>query len=84
MADISKCPAVGCPMRESCLRYTVPDWQLQSYFVQTPHDRPGKCDYFWDNGRPTFIKYDAYCDEIYLSRSDFNWDEIGIIDLGSL
>lgn len=36
MSDISKCPGEGCPVRETCLRFTVrPDEVMQSW-IETP------------------------------------------------
>ncbi len=31
MADISKCPGIGCPKKEECRRYNDPASRIQSY-----------------------------------------------------
>jgi hypothetical protein len=36
MADITKCPGNGCPIREDCYRYTAPASEHQSWFTETP------------------------------------------------
>jgi hypothetical protein len=54
MADITKCTGLGCPLKESCYRYTAketPHWQ--SYFVDVPYNEKG----------------DKQCSELWLNRS---------------
>lgn len=47
MSDIAKCKGEGCPMKESCYRFTAPENELcQSYFV-TPPIEDGKCKLYW-------------------------------------
>jgi len=36
MPDMTKCRGDGCPVRESCYRYTAPPSDMQSYFQSTP------------------------------------------------
>ena len=48
MADITKCSGVGCPIKESCHRYTAPSGFLQSY-SDFKFDEEKGCDYFWNN-----------------------------------
>lgn len=52
MPDITMCEGVFCPHKESCYRYTAtPSEFMQSYFINTPIDEDGKCDYYWgENG----------------------------------
>ena len=46
MADITKCKGEGCPIKESCYRFTVEASELQSYFFTPPFD--GKtCEMYW-------------------------------------
>ena len=50
--DITKCNGEGCPVKESCYRYTsTPDEHCQSYFVETPgYYSHGKwnCGFIWE------------------------------------
>jgi hypothetical protein len=55
MTDITKCKGDGCPMKKSCHRFTAPDDEYQSYFVESPI-KDGKCD--------------MYCGEVYRSIMD--------------
>jgi hypothetical protein len=47
MADITKCKGEGCPIKESCYRFTAEASDFrQSYFLTPPFD--GKtCDVYW-------------------------------------
>ncbi len=57
--DYTACPGEGCPIKESCKRFTGPKEPLwQSYFVEIPgkweksmnanDDKPiWECDMFW-------------------------------------
>ena len=33
MADITKCTGEGCPLKETCYRFTAPTDMYQSFFV---------------------------------------------------
>lgn len=47
MPDITMCPGEGCPLRETCYRYTArPTPHMQSYFVEPPY-KDGKCEHYW-------------------------------------
>jgi hypothetical protein len=46
MSDITKCSGQGCPHKESCYRFTAPQGELQSYFVDPPLDGDN-CDMYW-------------------------------------
>jgi hypothetical protein len=47
MADITKCKGEGCPIKESCYRFTAQASLVwQSYLLTPPFD--GKtCDMYW-------------------------------------
>jgi len=46
MPDITKCPGDGCPLRDSCYRYTAtPSPKHQSYF--SPPYADGTCHHYW-------------------------------------
>jgi hypothetical protein len=47
MADITKCTGEGCPIKESCYRFTAQASEFrQSYFFTPPFD--GKtCEMYW-------------------------------------
>jgi hypothetical protein len=46
MADITKCKGEGCPLKESCYRFTAEASEYQSYFLTPPFD--GKtCEMYW-------------------------------------
>jgi len=46
MSDISKCAGKGCPLKETCYRYTAPDSQRQAYANFEYLD--GWCYYYWE------------------------------------
>jgi len=51
MADVTKCPGNGCPIREDCYRYTAPASEQQSWFTETPlqwrvGDDEWYCEYY--------------------------------------
>lgn len=54
MTDITKCQGTGCIVKETCYRYTAPDSERQSYFIEPPiqasrqHDGMN-CSYYWKN-----------------------------------
>ena len=51
MADITKCAAVGCPLKDVCYRYTVKNGHMQSIFMNVPYDHiKQKCNEYWGNG----------------------------------
>lgn len=50
MPDITKCEGKGCPIKESCWRYTSEDDQRQTYFALKEGEslyRGGSCHYYW-------------------------------------
>lgn len=47
MSDITKCKGEGCPMKETCHRFTDPAEEYQSYFTESPIKDDGKCDMYW-------------------------------------
>lgn len=48
MTDITKCTGDGCPLKETCHRFTAPTGMYQSFFFEVPI-RNGKCEYHWPN-----------------------------------
>ena len=48
MADICMCTGEGCPMKDSCWRHIAPVDEYQSYFIEVPVDKHGKCKYYWE------------------------------------
>jgi|APGre2960657373_1045057.scaffolds.fasta_scaffold175094_2 hypothetical protein len=46
MSDITKCKGEGCPMKETCHRFTDPATEYQSYFTESPII-DGKCSMYW-------------------------------------
>lgn len=47
MPDITMCEGTGCPVKESCYRFTAePNEFRQSYFA-TPPFKDGKCALYW-------------------------------------
>ena len=58
MADISKCEGTGCPLKESCYRYTAPSntfWQ--AYIVPPFKTNNGvfSCEMFWGQDQETTL-----------------------------
>jgi hypothetical protein len=50
MPDISKCSGEGCPMKETCYRFTaIADKLWQSYFMNAPIKEDNTCEYYWPN-----------------------------------
>lgn len=43
------CHGTDCPKKESCYRYTAKPEPYQTYFVHTPLEIDGSCEYFWEN-----------------------------------
>lgn len=46
MSDITKCMGQGCPIKDTCKRYTAKESVWQSYFWESPI-KDGKCDMYW-------------------------------------
>jgi len=46
MTDIAKCTGEGCPLKETCYRFTAPAEMYQSFFVNVPI-KNGQCEYYW-------------------------------------
>jgi hypothetical protein len=46
MTDITKCTGEGCPLKETCHRFTAPKGTWQSYFLNSPI-KNGQCQYYW-------------------------------------
>ena len=46
MSDITKCMGQGCPIKDTCKRYTAKESIWQSYFWESPI-KDGKCDMYW-------------------------------------
>lgn len=57
MKDISKCANITCPLKDSCLRYVMPEGKYQSYAEFEPKKIMGivVCDHQIeiDNATPT-------------------------------
>lgn len=50
MSDITKCPGKDCTLKEDCYRFTAPvNEYRQSYFVETPKQKNGVCEEYWNN-----------------------------------
>lgn len=48
MTDITKCPGLLCPKKETCYRYLAPSRDYQTYFTETPLKEDGiECDEYW-------------------------------------
>ena len=51
MADITCCSGNGCPLKESCYRFTAPKSLVwQSYFTEPPIIKGEEitCNYYWE------------------------------------
>ena len=47
MPDITMCRGKNCPDKNTCYRFTaMPDKYWQSYFVEIPFERYGKCYHY--------------------------------------
>lgn len=42
MVDLCKCEGTGCPLKETCYRFTAYDDLYQSYFTDVPYDESKK------------------------------------------
>jgi hypothetical protein len=53
MPDITMCEGQGCPLKESCYRFTATASSMrQAYFIDSPYNKGQKaCKYYWDNGK---------------------------------
>jgi hypothetical protein len=52
MPDISMCEGTGCPIKETCYRFTAkPSEYRQSYISVPPFKKDKTCEYYW-NTRP--------------------------------
>jgi len=50
MTDISKCTGINCKLKDLCYRFTAKQNEFrQSYFAETPIDKNGNCQMFWQN-----------------------------------
>lgn len=50
MPDISMCDGVGCPIQNSCYRFTASPSRWQSYLSVSPYERERKaCDFFMED-----------------------------------
>jgi len=50
MSDITKCPGKDCTLKEDCYRFTAPvNEYRQSYFTETPKQKNGVCEEYWNN-----------------------------------
>jgi hypothetical protein len=50
MSDITKCPGIGCPVKNDCYRFNAESGYRQSWFVKAPGEiNEGKftCDMYW-------------------------------------
>ena len=51
MPDITMCKGEGCPLKETCYRFTAEaDEYRQSYFV-TPPVKDGECNHYWETNK---------------------------------
>ncbi len=61
MADLTLCSGDGCPIKDSCYRFTTtPDPDRQSYFSNPPGvTEEGKfsCELFWGQNHQNFYKH---------------------------
>ena len=50
MPDITKCHAINCKKRHSCYRYISDPYHFrQSYFSESPMNKDGTCDMYWEH-----------------------------------
>lgn len=55
MPDITMCSGEGCPLKESCHRFTAkPNEYRQSYFVDPPI-KDSKCEYYWGDTQESIL-----------------------------
>ena len=48
MSDITKCPGIGCPVKDDCYRFNAESGYRQSWFAIPPFESIFECDYFWE------------------------------------
>jgi hypothetical protein len=72
MTDITKCTGEGCPLKETCHRFTAPAEMYQSYFM-TPPVLNGKCEYYWSQNATSRTILDPMRDAF----DEMNCDECG-------
>lgn len=65
MVDISMCSGKGCPVKDSCYRYTATPSLHQSYIIP-PYDNDKKeCEYFLDNHGHFVENHSHFMDKHY-------------------
>lgn len=48
MPDISMCEGTGCPLKETCYRFTAePSEYRQSYISVPPFKKDNTCEHYW-------------------------------------
>jgi hypothetical protein len=52
MPDITMCSGEGCPLKDSCYRYTAVEDEYQSYFIDPPFE-DAECDHYWEDRSAT-------------------------------
>ena len=72
MTDITKCTGEGCPIKETCYRFTAPTGMYQSFFFEVPI-RNLKCDYHWSRNATSRTIFDQLNDVV----GEMNCDECG-------
>lgn len=48
MPDISMCNGDKCTIKETCYRFKAIPSEMQSYFINSPVNDDGTCDYFME------------------------------------
>jgi hypothetical protein len=62
MPDITMCKGDGCPMKETCYRFTANSDELmlfyhrQSFFINAPIKEDNTCEYYWPNEKQNGTK----------------------------
>lgn len=56
MSDITMCSGDNCPLKETCYRYLAPKSEYQSYFIDAPVTKNGKCLYYWEYEKEVKVK----------------------------
>ena len=60
MPDVTKCKGEGCKLVEFCWRFTcIPSQHYQSYFTESPVNKDGTCDEYWENKCPYCGQFDG-------------------------
>jgi hypothetical protein len=47
MADITKCKGEGCPIKESCYRFTAEASEFRQSYFFTPPFKDNTCEMYW-------------------------------------